>query len=131
MPILNGFDATKKIRALEEVSCSITSNGLVRESWKLNGRIPIFAVSASLAEHQTEDMRRLGLDGWILKPIDFKRLYTILRGITDASERRSCLYFPGCSWEAGGWLTESSVRTKVYYPDSPKACDDFLLHVRH
>jgi CheY-like chemotaxis protein len=105
MPILDGFEATKKIRIIEQTSPSIAPNDHIRDSSRLNGRIPIFAVSASLAEHQREYMCKLGLDGWILKPIDFKRLNTILCGIIDASVRQSCLYHPGCNWEVGGWLS--------------------------
>jgi CheY-like chemotaxis protein len=113
MPILDGFEATKCIRAIEETPLDSVQDGPVRTSLKLNGRIPIFAVSASLAEHQREAMFKLGLDGWILKPIDFKRLGTILRGITDVSERRSCVYHAGCNWEAGGWLTEPRIHLKM------------------
>lgn len=104
MPILDGFEATKQIRALERNSEVPPGNGSVRESFELNGRIPIFAVSASLAEHQKDAMYTLGLDGWILKPIDFKRLRTLLQGVTDARERKACIYRPGCNWDAGGWL---------------------------
>lgn len=110
MPILDGFEATKRIRSIEASSSDGVQIEPARTSLELNGRIPIFAVSASLVEHQRENMSKLGLDGWILKPIDFKRLGTILRGITDASERRSCLYHPGCNWEAGGWLGEPHIR---------------------
>lgn len=129
MPILDGFEATKAIRDLEDNSPARTPEELARISLRLNGRIPIFAVSASLAEHQREAMAKLGLDGWILKPIDFKRLSTILRGITDMTERRACLYHPGCNWEAGGWLEPPStpvpkpllIRTKTEAIISGKA----------
>ncbi len=78
-----------------------------RLSKQLNGRIPIFAVSASLLEKQRADMLALGMDGWILKPIDFKRLRRILSGILDPIQRSQDIYTPGCSWEAGGWLCPS------------------------
>jgi CheY-like chemotaxis protein len=99
MPILNGFEATKEIRALEKVS--VVTN---RKSAQLNGRIPIFAVSASLQERQQNEMTGLGLDGWILKPINFKRLRIILDVILDPDKRKDLTYKPGCSWEAGGWF---------------------------
>jgi hypothetical protein len=44
------------------------------------------------------------MDGWILKPIDFKRLRIILKGINDLSQRSEDIWRPGCNWEAGGWL---------------------------
>ena len=100
MPLLNGYEATERIRALEHDSKTICD----RLSQKLNGRIPIFAVSASLREAQREEMYSLGIDGWILKPIDFKRLRVILRGVTDTTQRAKDVYRQGCSWEHGGWL---------------------------
>ena len=104
MPILNGFEATEKIR---EVEPHPGSTG--RTSHRLNNnRIPIFAVSASLKEGQREELIRYGMDGWILKPIDFKRLHVILKGVTDPTQRAKDLYFGGCNWEVGGWLTEGT-----------------------
>ena len=102
MPLLNGYEATERIRALEEK----VENPNPRTSNLLNGRLPIFAVSASLFEEQREDMYNLGMDGWILKPIDFKRLRLILRGVTDVSQREKDVYKPGRNWELGGWLTK-------------------------
>ncbi|KAJ7714204.1 hypothetical protein B0H16DRAFT_1808320 [Mycena metata] len=104
MPILDGYEATKHIRTLEK---SVPSPDNLRLSNCLNGgHIPIFAVSASLQEHRREEMINYGIDGWILKPIDFKRLKVILTGVTDAAQRQLDIYHPGCSWEAGGWLVD-------------------------
>ncbi|VDB85582.1 unnamed protein product [Peniophora sp. CBMAI 1063] len=101
MPILNGLEATERIRELETSSLPRKD----RVSHVLNGRIPIFAVSASLLERQRGELAATGLDGWILKPIDFKRLKTLLRGITDAEQRGRDEYHVGGSWEAGGWFS--------------------------
>ncbi|KAF7981483.1 hypothetical protein HWV62_33533 [Athelia sp. TMB] len=107
MPIMNGFDATVGIRKLEEDPVFPSSSPLSsRPSHELNGRIPIFAVSASLTEQKRHELRDLGMDGWILKPIDFKRLDVILRGIIDPLQRDRDVYHPGCSWEIGGWFTK-------------------------
>ena len=100
MPLLNGYEATERIRVLEQDKDLVD-----RLSHKLNGRIPIFAVSASLFEHQREDLYKMGMDGWILKPIDFKRLRVILRGVVDPHQRQKDIYHPGCNWEIGGWLS--------------------------
>lgn len=105
MPMLDGFQATKRIREIEQEVPTPAGDEL-RLSLALNGRIPIFAVSASLHERQREEMIDFGLDGWILKPIDYKRMNVILRGILDVTQRNSDLYAPGCSWEAGGWLAQ-------------------------
>ncbi|CDO69279.1 hypothetical protein BN946_scf185042.g181 [Trametes cinnabarina] len=101
MPLLNGYEATERIRAMEQ-----DLELLDRVSHRFNGRIPIFAVSASLFEHQRDDLYRQGMDGWILKPIDFKRLRNILRGVVDPVQREKDMYRPGISWEIGGWLTK-------------------------
>ncbi|KAG2010111.1 atypical/HisK protein kinase [Coprinopsis cinerea AmutBmut pab1-1] len=100
MPILNGFEATEQIRQVEPQP-SMPS----RPSCKLNdGRIPIFAVSASLKESQRDELAEHGMDGWILKPIDFKRLNTILKGVLDPDQRKRDMYRMGYNWEDGGWL---------------------------
>jgi hypothetical protein len=121
MPILNGFEATECIRAFEhDIANEATEKA--RLSHALNGRIPIFAVSASLVESQHEDMANRGIDGWILKPIDVKRLKVILQGVTNPKQRERDLYRPGCSWEAGGWLVEpiSGDRIPVITPPGPQ-----------
>lgn len=99
MPILDGYECTAAIRALEA-----SETVEVPRSHRLNGRIPIFAVSASLVESRREEMINLGLDGWILKPIDFKRLQVILNGVMDPAQRKLDIYRPDRSWEYGGWL---------------------------
>ncbi|KAL7938719.1 hypothetical protein V8C35DRAFT_288985 [Trichoderma chlorosporum] len=103
MPIVDGLTSTKLIRAAE---LSPEHKGLSSLASKC-GRIPIFAVSASLVEELKDKYVEAGFDGWILKPIDFKRLATLLRGIYDDETRKSCIYVPG-QWERGGWFTESS-----------------------
>lgn len=109
MPLLNGYEATERVRGLE--------NGFGpphRLSHQLNGRIPTFAVSASLVEGKRQEIIDFGIDGWILKPIDFKRLRSILRGIMDPTQRQKDLYTDGRSWELGGWLRQGAVS-----PDAP------------
>ncbi|KAJ7578685.1 hypothetical protein C8J56DRAFT_968782 [Mycena floridula] len=103
MPILNGFESTEAIRKLE-----VDPSEPQRLSHHLNSRIPIFAVSASLTEPQRHDLKSVGMDGWILKPIDHKRLNVILRGVTDLEQRNRDMYYQGCSWERGGWLGDLS-----------------------
>lgn len=106
MPILNGFQATRKIREFEKAQ---GTELIQRSSHVLNGRLPVFAVSASLVEHQRDELAECGMDGWILKPIDFKRLKFILKGVVDRTQRRSDVYQPGYNWERGGWLRDIAV----------------------
>lgn len=85
-----------------------------------NHRIPIFAVSASLVEKEKATYVESGFDGWILKPIDFKRLNTLLAGISDEQVRASCLYEAG-EWERGGWFCNRSDVGLLSSEVTPKA----------
>lgn len=109
MPLLNGYEATERVRGLEK-----DFEPPRRLSHRLNGRIPTFAVSASLLEEKRQEIIDFGIDGWILKPIDFQRLRLILQGITDSAQRLKDLYKEGRSWELGGWL-----RQGVALPNDP------------
>nr|DAZ85347.1 TPA_exp: phytochrome-1 [Monilinia laxa] len=97
MPIVDGLTSTKMIRSFEKTHLNLSPRA------KLNGRVPIFAVSASLVERERQTYIDAGFDGWVLKPIDFKRLNVLLEGIVDSKVRESCLYRPG-EWEHGGWF---------------------------
>ncbi|KAB5583320.1 hypothetical protein GE09DRAFT_1247562 [Coniochaeta sp. 2T2.1] len=68
-----------------------------------HGRIPIIAVSASLVERNKDVYVNAGFDGWILKPIEFERLKTLLAGVVDDEVKDKELYVPG-HWEKGGWF---------------------------
>lgn len=68
-----------------------------------HGRIPVFAVSATLQEQKKDEYVNAGFDGWILKPIDFQRLERLLFGIIDDQARNEDAYEPGC-WLRGGWF---------------------------
>lgn len=100
MPVMDGYEATERIRSLEKGRALAD-----RPSHQRNGRIPIIAVSASLFEHQRAKLCELGIDGWILKPIDWMRLCVLFHGIDDLLARERELYSPGCSWEIGGWFS--------------------------
>jgi CheY-like chemotaxis protein len=101
MPIVDGFTSTKMIRSFEKTHPGTCLSSRARH----NSRIPVFAVSASLVEKEREKYIQTGFDGWILKPIDFKRVDLLLKGIMDGETRHSCLYQPG-NWENGGWFEE-------------------------
>lgn len=101
MPIVDGFSSTKMIRSFEKVNSSSCLSSRARA----NGRIPVFAVSASLVEKDREKYIEVGFDGWILKPIDFKRVEVLLQGIINDGSRKECVYQPG-KWEDGGWFSQ-------------------------
>ena len=101
MPIVDGLTSTKMIRSYEK---SHPQSNLSRRAAG-HGRVPIFAVSASLVERECQTYIDAGFDGWILKPVDFKRLNTLLAGIVDDETRNTCLYEVG-EWERGGWFNK-------------------------
>ncbi|KAL4900421.1 hypothetical protein BDW74DRAFT_161915 [Aspergillus multicolor] len=92
MPILDGMESTKRIRQFES-----------RDETP-DHHIPIFAVSASLLEKDAQMYMEIGFDGWIMKPINFSRLNTLLAGIHEERARNGAVYQPG-QWEKGGWFT--------------------------
>ncbi|KAK6361485.1 Light-sensor Protein kinase [Orbilia blumenaviensis] len=99
MPIMDGYASTKTIRK-SETECN---RDTLPDTHKLNGRIPIVAVSASLLEKERQMYIDCGFDGWILKPVDFRRLNVLMDGIVNPETRSTCLYTPG-EWERGGWF---------------------------
>ena len=99
MPIVDGLTSTKMIRAFEHSDTHPRLSVLAKNQ----GRIPIIAVSASLLEREKSTYVDAGFDGWILKPIDFKRLETLLLGIVNDDVREESAYVPG-QWERGGWF---------------------------
>lgn len=103
MPIVDGLMSTKMIRTFEH-----TDDHAGLSSIANHGRIPIIAVSASLLEREKDTYVSAGFDGWILKPIDFKRLETLLLGIVDDTVRGDSLYVEG-EWERGGFFTSRQV----------------------
>ena len=133
MPIVDGLTSTKMIRSFEK-SCL---DECLSKRAALNGRVPIFAVSASLVEKNRQVYIDAGFDGWILKPIDFQRLTVLMSGIVEEATRESCLYEPG-EWERGGWFARrqpdvfisstkpsakapvSSSKKRESYPAQPK-----------
>jgi CheY-like chemotaxis protein len=112
MPILNGFQATERVRELE--GKGPLEGQSHRQAVQLSGRIPIFAVSATLKEDMRDRMVGYGLDGWVLKPVDFKRLNILMEGITDTEQRKKELWAPGHDWEVGGWFTEPAQQQRDF-----------------
>ena len=69
MPIMNGYEATEKIRKHE----------------KLIGRhIPILAMTAHAMKGAREECLRQGMDGYLTKPIDTEALWRELDGLSQA-----------------------------------------------
>lgn len=101
MPIVDGITSTRMIRESEHKATDLSTTLSTRA--RLNGRVPIIAVSASLLERERQMYIDAGFDAWILKPISFTRLSEIMGGIVDGRMREESLYVPG-EWERGGWF---------------------------
>lgn len=113
MPIVDGFSSTKMIRSFEKTHSATCLSRRAR----FNSRIPVFAVSASLVEKERERYIETGFDGWILKPVDFKRVGLLLQGIVDEDARKACLYQSG-RWEQGGWFEDRPSQHDVHQLDT-------------
>ncbi len=66
MPVMNGYDAAKTIRRLEN---------------KELASVPIIAMTANAFEEDRQEALRCGMNGHIAKPIDVENLFTTLRKI--------------------------------------------------
>jgi len=66
-------------------------------------RIPIFAVSAGLDRHSQESLENAGFDGWLSKPIDFKKLGVIMEGVLRPDARVLAKSRAG-DYVGGGWF---------------------------
>lgn len=119
MPILDGIQASRLIRKHEQSAVESASLVLQEDGY---GRIPIIAVSASLSEQRIDEYIDAGFDGWILKPIDFKRLEAILIAVRDEETRESLLYSSG-GWEKGGWLKKHKDDDPFKRPIAPSSTD--------
>lgn len=72
MPIADGLEATRAIRALEAGQ----------------SHIPIIAMTANNDESDKEDCRSAGMDGFITKPIEIKTIVSTIREIIKNTKER-------------------------------------------
>jgi CheY-like chemotaxis protein len=74
MPTMTGYDAAREIRKLEEQGVKRSSrSGTVNEQ-QIN-RTPIIALTASVFEEQTEEMRAAGCDDFVRKPFREAKIF--------------------------------------------------------
>jgi CheY-like chemotaxis protein len=64
MPRMDGFEATRAIREKEEMR---------------GGHIPIIAITAYALEKDEEQCLAAGMDAYVSKPVDFKKLFETIR----------------------------------------------------
>lgn len=66
MPVMNGYEATEKIRALP---CKIANN------------IPIIAVTANAFQDDINKSRKAGMNGHLAKPVNMNELRQLLNDL--------------------------------------------------
>ncbi|MDY4971574.1 MAG: response regulator [Lachnospiraceae bacterium] len=66
MPVLNGYEATKRIRNLKEPALT---------------NIPIFAMTANAFEEDRKAAIECGMNGFLSKPIEVKQVIQVLRDL--------------------------------------------------
>ncbi|MDH4746636.1 ATP-binding protein [Sphingomonas sp. CBMAI 2297] len=91
MPIMDGLEATRRIRSLGEAGA----------------RVPIYALTASAYDSDADACRLAGMSGHLAKPFDYQRLQDIIR---EAGERTSMAAFPG---EIGPELEDESANLAI------------------
>lgn len=95
---MDGRTSAKEIRKLE----AKPDHSDHPDSLRVDHRIPIFAVSASLYESDRDNLSA-DFDGWLLKPLDFSRVRVLLNGLQDPAKRDAEVYVQG-QWERGGYF---------------------------
>ena len=66
MPVMDGYEATRRIRALENRALA---------------RIPILAMTANAFEEDRRAAMEAGMDGFTSKPIDIREVIQLLNSI--------------------------------------------------
>lgn len=67
MPILNGMECTKQIRAMADQSKSTT---------------PIFAITGNASNYSDEEFKAVGINEYLPKPLNFDQLVTLVNSYT-------------------------------------------------
>lgn len=81
MPELDGFEATRRIRSMEQ--------GLTNEKVKHDQRIPIIALTANATKEDQRLCLDVGMDAYCSKPVNAVRLLEIMHTFT-SQKRNSC-----------------------------------------
>jgi len=76
MPIIDGFEATKRIRQLELNSPLRNSSGIVRHA-------PIIALTADVMHGTREACLKVGMDDYLSKPVKRNAIEEILQALVD------------------------------------------------
>ncbi|MDR0320805.1 MAG: response regulator [Treponema sp.] len=72
MPKMDGYEATRSIRVIEEKLSSASKDNILR-------KIPIIAMTANVFKEDVEECLRAGMNSHLGKPLDFNDVITVLR----------------------------------------------------
>ena len=70
MPVMNGYEATREIRQLEEPAMA---------------EIPILAMTANAFDEDRKNALECGMDGFLSKPIQMEELIQTLQSVFEGS----------------------------------------------
>jgi CheY-like chemotaxis protein len=70
MPVMDGFEATQKIRKLE------------KEAKQIKKRIPIIALTANAMPDDVEHCLNVGMDAFCSKPVNAQKLIELIKSLT-------------------------------------------------
>lgn len=79
MPVMDGFEATKRIRGIEK------ANG---------GHVPIIALTALAMKGDEARCLAAGMDGYVSKPIKMEELFSVIEGVAPEVNRGSDVKVP-------------------------------------
>ena len=71
MPVMDGYEATKKLRSLERPDAKA---------------VPIIAMTADAFDDSVREAKHVGMNGYVTKPIEPKKLFAELRRIFKLSQ---------------------------------------------
>ncbi len=77
MPVMNGLEATRRIREIEEKRVLLSADGNISQSVKSN--VPIIAMTAHAIQGHREQFLAAGMNDYVSKPVSPQELADLLR----------------------------------------------------